>query len=72
MAVEDGAVLGRLLHRFTDHRMSKTSLPALLQLYQRVRKTRAQTTVRTANSNRLLYRTCINTRVARITLLRGV
>jgi 2-polyprenyl-6-methoxyphenol hydroxylase-like FAD-dependent oxidoreductase len=55
MAVEDGAVLGRLLNRFVEHRISKTSLPALLRLYQRIRKTRAQTTVRTANGNRELY-----------------
>ena len=55
MAVEDGAVLGRLLHRFAEHRISESSLPALLRLYQKVRKTRAQTTVRMANENRKLY-----------------
>ena len=55
MAVEDGAVLGRLLGLFSRSQGSKSSLPSLLQLYQDVRKKRAQTTVRTANGNRLLY-----------------
>jgi salicylate hydroxylase len=55
MAVEDGAVLGRLLSRFAEHQIPKTSIPALLEVYQHVRKRRAQTTVRTANGNRKLY-----------------
>lgn len=55
MAVEDGAVLGRLLSRFAERQIPKASLPALLELYQHVRKKRAETTVRTANGNRDLY-----------------
>ncbi len=55
MAVEDGAVLGRLLSRLNEHQISKTSIPALLELYQHVRKKRAETTVRTANGNRKLF-----------------
>lgn len=55
MAVEDGAVLGRLLSRFAEQHIPKASLPALLELYQSVRKKRAETTVRTANGNRTLY-----------------
>src|ERR1700759_4986411 len=55
MAVEDGAVLGRLLGHFSRSGCSKSSLPALMQLYQQVRKERAQTTVRTGNSNRVLF-----------------
>ena len=55
MAVEDGAVLGRLLGLFAQHQSPKASLPALLHLYQDVRKERAQTTVRTATGSRELY-----------------
>ena len=55
MAVEDGAVLGRLLGLFAQRQCAKSSLPALMRLYQDVRKTRAQTTVKTANENRILY-----------------
>ena len=55
MAVEDGATLGRLLSRFAHHQLPESLLPSLLGLYQDVRKKRAQTTVRTANGNRLLY-----------------
>lgn len=55
MAVEDGAVLGRLLGLFQHKHNPKSALSALLELYQDVRKKRAQTTVRTANSNRTLY-----------------
>lgn len=55
MAVEDGAVLGRLLTRFAEHHIPNTSIPVLLELYQDVRKKRAETTVQTANRNRVLY-----------------
>ena len=55
MAVEDGAVLGRLLGHFQQSGRSRSSLPSLMYLYQEVRKRRAQTTVRTANGNRVLY-----------------
>ena len=55
MAVEDGAVLGRLLGLFDKNHCSKSSLPSLMQLYQDVRKDRAQTAVKTANGNRFLY-----------------
>ena len=55
MAVEDGAVLGRLLGLFARKDVPKTSLPALLRVYQDVRKERAQTTVKTADQNRVLF-----------------
>lgn len=55
MAVEDGAVLGRLLGLFDRSHCSRTSLPDLVALYERTRKQRAQTTVRTASGNRILY-----------------
>lgn len=55
MAVEDGAILGRLLSRFSESQLQKVSLPSLLQLYEDFRKRRAQTAVQTANGNRTLY-----------------
>ena len=55
MAVEDGAVLGRLAGHFARSSQSKSSLPALMRLYQDIRKERATTVVQTATSNRELY-----------------
>ena len=55
MAVEDGAVLGRLLGLFSRNQCSTSSLPSLLRLYQEIRKERAQTTVKTATTNGRLY-----------------
>ncbi|KAF2766202.1 FAD/NAD(P)-binding domain-containing protein, partial [Teratosphaeria nubilosa] len=55
MAVEDGAVLGRLLGRFADACLPRDRLPALLRLYQDVRRERTGTVVRTADGNRELY-----------------
>lgn len=55
MAVEDGAVLGRLLGLFSRAACSKTSLPELMHLYQSVRKERATAVVKLADDNRALY-----------------
>lgn len=55
MAVEDGAVLGRLIGLFVASAQDRESLPELLKLYQSVRKERTSTVVRTANENRTLY-----------------
>ena len=55
MAVEDGATLGRLLGLFSRHEHPTSALPSLLELYQKVRKERAATTVKTADGHRRLY-----------------
>ncbi|KAF7187982.1 FAD-dependent monooxygenase OpS4 [Pseudocercospora fuligena] len=55
MAVEDGAVLGRLIELFAQSGQDRTWLPEVMQLYQDVRKQRTVTVVGTANENRTLY-----------------
>ncbi|EME83036.1 uncharacterized protein MYCFIDRAFT_35872 [Pseudocercospora fijiensis CIRAD86] len=55
MAVEDGAVLGRLIVSFAQSGHDRNSLPELMQLYQDVRKQRTAAVVGTANENRTLY-----------------
>ena len=55
MAVEDGAVLGRLLGMFHSDANPKMSLAAVLQLYERLRKTRTTTNVQAASSNRKMF-----------------
>ncbi|KAF2167567.1 hypothetical protein M409DRAFT_22372 [Zasmidium cellare ATCC 36951] len=55
MAVEDGAVIGRLLGLVKDSGVSKEKLPGMLQLYETIRKERTTTTVATADANRDLY-----------------
>jgi salicylate hydroxylase len=55
MAVEDGAVLGRLLGLFSEHNLPKSKLPELLRVYEKARKDRTTTVVKTADGNRELY-----------------
>lgn len=55
MAVEDAAVLGRLVGLFSRKDCSKAQLQELMKLYQHIRKTRAETTVKTANGNRVVF-----------------
>ena len=55
MAVEDGAVLGRLLGLFEKRHCPKTELPNIMRLYQQVRKQRATATVKMAVQNRVMY-----------------
>lgn len=55
MAVEDGAVLGRLLGLFQSDESPEKSLPVVLQLYESLRKTRTTTNVQAATSNRKMF-----------------
>ena len=55
MAVEDGAVLGRLLGHFQRAECPRGELPELMRLYQSLRKDRTATVVKTATGNRSLY-----------------
>lgn len=58
MAVEDGAVLGKLLGLLHKSRLrddNKNSIPKILGLYESLRKTRTTTNVQGANSNRVSY-----------------
>ena len=57
MAVEDGATLGKLLGLYTSARSSalNISIPAVLGLYETLRKRRTTLNVAGANQNRTLY-----------------
>ncbi|KAJ4194769.1 hypothetical protein NW759_016485 [Fusarium solani] len=58
MAVEDGAVLGKLLGLLTKsqlHDGGKNHIPEIVRLYESLRKTRTTTNVQGANSNRVSY-----------------
>jgi len=57
MAVEDGAVLGRLLGLFSRRieGCDRSGLPSLLREYQELRKDRTTTVVKTATGLRELY-----------------
>ncbi|KAH7232699.1 hypothetical protein B0J15DRAFT_409039 [Fusarium solani] len=57
MAVEDGAVLGKLLGLLDKSRLhdEKNHIPEILKLYESLRKTRTTTNVQGANSNRVSY-----------------
>lgn len=55
MAVEDGAVLGRLLGLFNSTPTAGISVTHVLDLYERLRKSRTTTSVQGAVSNRRMY-----------------
>ncbi|KAJ4310575.1 hypothetical protein N0V84_010910 [Fusarium piperis] len=58
MAVEDGAVLGKLLGLLDKSQIKddeKNQIPEILKLYESLRKTRTTTNVQGANSNRVSY-----------------
>ena len=57
MAVEDGAVLGKLLGLLDKSQIhdEKNHIPEILKLYESLRKTRTTTNVQGANSNRVSY-----------------
>lgn len=55
MAVEDGAVLGRLLGLFSRSRSQSKSVPSILRVYEGIRKDRTTLNVKGAIHNRELY-----------------
>jgi salicylate hydroxylase len=55
MAVEDGAVLGRLLGMFQSVPVPDMLLTDVLKLYESLRKTRTTTSVQGAISNRRMF-----------------
>lgn len=54
MAVEDGAIIGKLLGLQTNH-SAEMSIPSTLELYETLRKKRTTLNVQGAHENRTLY-----------------